>query len=202
MNKKLAILIAAITTILIVVFLVSSNSRDVVPEGNFAKTGTNIIFFGDSLVEGVGASSKNDLVSVLSEMIDEPIINAGVSGDTTRTALVRINEDVLSKDPKVVIVLLGGNDYLLRYPKEETENNMITIIDQIRSKNAAVLVVGVNDGYYEDVTRSKGVSYVPTVLKDILFNKDLMSDSIHPNDKGYKLMAERIAPTLKQILNK
>src|SRR6056297_1363725 len=77
---------------------------------NVPSAGTRIIAFGDSLVEGVGANPGNDFVSILSRNIAEPIVNLGNSGDTTRDALARIDE-VLEQDPKIVLVLIGGNDY-------------------------------------------------------------------------------------------
>src|SRR5688500_11781318 len=78
-----------------------------------------IVAFGDSLVVGVGAAPGNDFVSLLSARIDEPIINLGRSGDTTEKALARISE-VINEKPALVIVLLGGNDYLRKVPIDQT----------------------------------------------------------------------------------
>ena len=86
--------------------------------------GDQVIAFGDSLVRGVGASPGRDLVSVLSNRIDVPILNAGRSGDTTASALARLDEAVLTRRPRVVLVLVGGNDLLRRVPPEETIENL------------------------------------------------------------------------------
>ncbi len=90
---------------------------------NYPSNGTDIVAFGDSLIQGVGASSVDkNLVSILSRRIGKPIINLGVSGNTTADGLNRL--DQLDKyKPKVVILLLGGNDYLRKVPKETTFNN-------------------------------------------------------------------------------
>src|SRR5206468_2546588 len=82
--------------------------------------GQTIVAFGDSLVEGHGATPGHDFVSVLSRRLGVPIINAGRSGDTAEAALSRLEQAVLARNPRVVIVLLGGNDFLRRVPREET----------------------------------------------------------------------------------
>lgn len=172
------------------------------------RAGTNIIAFGDSLVEGVGASTENNFVSVLSYRTGLPIINAGKSGDTTSLAKVRLERDVLSKDPKVVILLLGGNDALRGVPPEETFSNLSFIIDRIHEKGAGVLLVGVrggilNDRYqqeFQKLASEKKVSYVSDVLRGILGRSDAMSDAIHPNDIGYAMMADRLEGSLRKML--
>jgi len=70
-----------------------------------------IVCLGDSLTEGVGASSGEDYPSVLSRELAFPVVNLGQRGDTTARALARL-PDVLARNPRLVIVLLGGNDFL------------------------------------------------------------------------------------------
>ena len=91
-----------------------------VPRAAKPTSGRTIVAFGDSLVEGRGATPGRDFVSLLARRLNTRIVNAGRSGDTTAAALARLDSDVLSRDPKVVIVLLGGNDYLRRVPTEQT----------------------------------------------------------------------------------
>src|SRR5687767_9283231 len=75
-----------------------------------------IVAYGDSLIEGIGATKGNDFVSLLSEKIHKPIINEGKSGETSAQGLVRI-DTVLKHEPDMVIILFGGNDALHRVPK-------------------------------------------------------------------------------------
>lgn len=172
------------------------------------RAGENIIAFGDSLVEGVGASTGNDLVSLLELSIGKPILNAGKSGDTTKTALVRLEKDVLSQNPRIVIILLGGNDALRGVRIADTFSRLETMIDQIHERGAAVLLLGVRGGILADtykkefkqVAREKEVSYVSDILDGILGHSELMYDTIHPNDKGYAQMGERISPVLQEML--
>lgn len=177
-------------------------------EGEFPSQGTRVIAFGDSLTEGVGATPGNDYVSVLSRSIGVPILNAGYAGDTTATALSRLEQDVLQNDPKVVILLLGGNDMLARIPKETAFKNLREIAGKIKERGSAVILVGINGGIfgrgygseYERLAEDENLWFVPSILNDILSDDELMYDRIHPNDKGYAIMAERIRPILEELL--
>jgi lysophospholipase L1-like esterase len=175
---------------------------------NFPSNGTNIVAFGDSLVLGVGASSEeNNFVSVLSRKINIPIVNLGVSGDTTSDGLARINELEIY-NPKVVIVLFGGNDYLKKVPTDITFSNLEKIIQKIQSKGSIVLLLGIrggvlNDKYKAEFKRIKNkyhTAYSPDVLKGLLTNEKYMSDPVHPNDMGYFKIAEKIYPTLLKLI--
>jgi acyl-CoA thioesterase-1 len=182
--------------------------RSGTPDAAKPTAGERVIAFGDSLVEGVGASTGGDVVSLLSARIGLPIVNAGRRGDTTASALARLDSAVLSRSPRVVIVLLGGNDILRRVPHKETFANLEAIVGRIRSRGAAVILVGLSVGVftdhygdgYEELARRTASGLVPDVLAGILGHADLMADQIHPNDRGYRLMADRIEPVLRGVL--
>ena len=173
-----------------------------------ATAGSSIIAFGDSLVAGYGASPGQDFVSVLSRRLRTRIINAGRNGDTTAAALARLDRDVLARYPRVVIVLLGGNDFLRRVPRDQTFSNLSSIVERIRGRGAAVVLVGINPGVFvdpygspfEDLARRLEAALVPDVLEDILGHGELMSDTIHPNDRGYAMMADRVEPVLRGLM--
>jgi lysophospholipase L1-like esterase len=57
---------------------------------------------------------------------------------------------VLARDPRIVIVLLGGNDFLRRVPTRETFDNLQTIVTRIRDRGAAVVLVAVSVGIITD----------------------------------------------------
>ncbi len=170
--------------------------------------GTQVIAFGDSLVEGVGATPGHDFVSLLSERIGVPIINAGRQGDTSASGLARLDGAVLSRSPRVVIVLLGGNDVLRRVPIETTLTNMRTIVGRIREHGAAVVLVGVKvdlfrDSYgaaYKRLARDMSAAAVPNILGGILGRAGRTSDGIHPNDQGYEIIADRLEPLLRDLI--
>ncbi len=183
-------------------------SGDVRTIKNFPSHGSGILVLGDSLVEGVGATKGNDLFSVLAKKIGEPIKNYGRGGDTTALALERLPR-VLEENPspRVAIILLGGNDFLRKVPKEETFSNLATIIESFQEKGAVVLLIGVRGGVFKDnfeaefeeLHRRYQTAYIPNILRGLITDRTLMFDSIHPNDLGYAKIAERIYPTLKKI---
>jgi lysophospholipase L1-like esterase len=171
-------------------------------------TNLTVVAFGDSLVEGVGAKEEENFVSILSNRLGLNIINAGKSGDTTESGLLRLEEDVLSKNPNLVILLLGGNDTLRRIPETQTFNNLSLIIDQIHQKGAKVLLLGVRGGLltdsfkanFKDLAKKKKVELVENVLDGLFGNREFMSDTIHPNALGYGKIADKVEPKLRKLL--
>lgn len=174
---------------------------------NYPSSGTDIVAFGDSLVEGVGATPGHDLVSLLSKDIGAPIVNLGRSGDTTADGLARINE-LDSYKPKVVILILGGNDYLAQKSMPEAFERLGKIIEQIQARGAIVLLVGIRlslvvgnfDAQYHELEQKYQTAYIPNVLDGFYGKEQYMSDNIHPNDAGYAIIASRIAPTLQKLI--
>jgi len=146
---------------------------------------------------------------VLSTRLGVSIINAGRSGDTTRSALARLDSDVLSRDPRVAIVLLGGNDFLRRVPTEETFDNLAAIVEKLRRRGAAVVLAGVSVGImsdpyaarYDALARQNSAGLVPDILGGIIGRSNLMSDAIHPNEQGYQIIADRLEPVLRDLLS-
>ena len=174
---------------------------------NYPSSGADIVAFGDSLVVGVGASPGRDFVSLLSQQIGQPIVNLGVSGDTTAGGLARLSE-LDAYEPKVVIVLLGGNDYLQRVSQEQTFDNLTEIVESIQVKGAIVLLLGIRGGLLTDhfdtgfkkLRNTHDTAYVTDVLDGLLGKQEYMSDEVHPNDAGYARIAERVYPVLAPLL--
>jgi lysophospholipase L1-like esterase len=178
------------------------------PLGAKPSAGTAIVMLGDSLVEGLGATPGRDLPALIGKRIGRTVVNAGQRGDTASAALARLDSDVLSRDPRLVIVLVGGNDFLRRVPREATFEALETIVGRVRARGAAVVIVGVSLGllsdqygdHYEALARRTDAALVPDVLGGILGHGELMADQIHPNDRGYAIMADRIAPAVQRLL--
>ncbi len=174
---------------------------------NLASTNEAIICFGDSLTEGVGANPGDDYPSVLSRELVFPVVNRGRRGDTTAQALERLSE-VLDGNPRLVIVLLGGNDFLRQVPRGETRKNLAEVVQRIQAQGAMVAIVGIRLGIfrdefspiYEETAKQLGAYYIPQVMEGILSDPKLKSDPIHPNGAGYRLMAQRIAEKITPLL--
>lgn len=175
---------------------------------NLGSRGSAIIAFGDSLTAGYGAAPGEDYPSGVSRRLRIAVMNAGVSGDTTESAVARLDDDVLSRDPRIVIVGLGGNDFLQSVPIATTEANLRTIVKRTREAGAMVVLLGfrfpsLNTDYeamYERVAADEKALLVPRLLKGILNDPSLKSDGIHPNARGYDLMAERVAEPLEMLI--
>lgn len=184
--------------------LSSGNSPNVT---NYPNSGVDIVAFGDSLVAGVGATEENDFVSLLEKKIGQPIINLGESGNTTADGVAHLGE-LDAYRPKVVLILLGGNDYLRKVPPEETFANLATIIQDIHGRGAIVVLLGVRGGIlsdpyeerFEDLVEKYHTAYVPDVLDGLLGKSQYMADHIHPNDAGYAFIATRVEEALAPLL--
>lgn len=168
-----------------------------------------IIAVGDSLVAGYGATAGHNFVSLLSRRIGIPITNHGVSGDTSGQVLERIGEALEGK-PDVVILLVGGNDALQKIPKEKTFQNIATIIEAAQGEGSAVVLIGVQGGIigdkyqdqFDELAEKYQTAYVPDILDGLIGDSRYMSDYIHPNDKGYEKIAEKIATKMDILFQK
>lgn len=185
-------------------YFLSSSHKDKIR--NYPSNGTDIIAFGDSLVEGVGSTPGYDFVSLLSQKIGEPIINLGRSGNTTAQGRDRLSE--LDKyQPRIVLVLFGGNDHLQKVPIEQTFINLRRIIEDIQGRGAIVILLGVRGNLFGDKFAAEfaklkdkyETAYVPDVLSRLFGHAQYMSDEIHPNDAGYAIIADRIYPILDKL---
>lgn len=162
-----------------------------------------VVVFGDSLVAGVGASPKGDIASVLSSRLGATVINKGISGDTSGGALSRVDADVVKVEPSIVVIIIGGNDFLRRVPKAETLNNVRTIIEKIQTTGSRVVLVGIEsliyNNDYKSIAKEYNTEFIPNILGLTRGNTSLMSDSIHPNDAGYLLFADAIEEKIRAI---
>jgi acyl-CoA thioesterase I len=204
-NKYSIVIPLAVTVLLLIVIARPSPYAKV---RNLDSRGANIIAFGDSLTAGYGAQPGEDYPSRLSALIGAPVINAGVSGDTTQSALARLDADVLARDPRIVLVGLGGNDFLSGIPIATTEANLRVVVEKIEGSGAMVVLLGFRfpsltadyESMYERVAKDERCLLIPRMLRGILNDSSLKSDAIHPNARGYALMAERVAGPCKKLI--
>ncbi len=191
--------------IFIFLFFISGCS---IPIQNLDSQGENIICFGDSITYGVGAEKGKDYPSFLQKLLKTEVINVGVPGDTTEGALRRLDKDILEKDPYLVIVELGGNDFLRRIAKEKTLKNLEKIILKIQERGAIVAVCDISCGFsmsgyrrdFKKLAGKTGSIFIPRVLEDILTDPSLKYDNIHPNSEGYETIAFKIYKTIRPYL--
>jgi len=177
-----------------------------------------ILAFGDSLTSGRGVPRDSAYPAVLQQRLDEAglrykVINAGVSGDTSRRAAARF-DDALTPNVRVVIVTLGANDGLRGVPIAQVRSNLSRIIETAQSRGIAVLLCGMEAlpiyGWdysvafhktFNELARTYDVPLVPFILANVIANPDLMqSDHAHPNAAGARVIADNIWPHLKRLL--
>lgn len=183
------------------------------------ETQANILVLGDSLSGAYGIDRDQGWVSLLQQQLTEKgygyhVINASVSGDTTRTALSRLEPALRSHQPAIVIVALGGNDGLRGLALTEIESSLASIIERSQQYHARVLLAGVrlppNYGaaynarfaaVYQALARRYAIPLVPKILDQVADNPALMqSDGIHPNVKAQPRIMQNIWEKLLPML--
>jgi acyl-CoA thioesterase I len=173
---------------------------------NIDSPGTTIVVLGDSIAAGVGSGPGQAYPELLAARFGTEVINAGVSGNTTADGLARIDE-VLEENPWMVIIELGGNDLLRRVPPEQTEQNLRRIVDRVISARAVPVLVEMDAPFggdylaiYGRIGEEYDIPVVEETLGEILSDRALKSDTIHPNAEGQKILAEAIAEEIEPIL--
>ncbi|MGE0494792.1 MAG: arylesterase [Vulcanimicrobiota bacterium] len=167
-----------------------------------------VVILGDSLAAGTGAAPGEGFVDLLEQRLGVEIVNRGVPGNTTAQGLARLERDVLRLKPALVIVELGGNDVLQKVDPQQTFANLEKIIEAIQANDVPVLLLGIRGGLVKDrfasefrrLARAKQAALVENIMEGVLTQPGLKADPIHPNAAGYRVLADRVEPTLKRLL--
>ena len=174
---------------------------------------STVLILGDSLTQGVGASSaQTNYPALLKQQTQWHIINGGVSGNTSAQALARLPELLQQHQPKLVIISIGGNDLLQRLPNGDTQANIAQSIALSQQSGAQVLLVAVpeltlaaavghpNDhAMYADLAQIQQVHLLEDAWSDVLGDEALRADPVHANDTGYQVFTESLTKRLQQI---
>ena len=185
------------------------------------KTPASILVLGDSLSGAWGINTDEGWVALLQQKIskqgfDYKVINASVSGDTTRTGLSRIEAALHEHKPAIVIVALGGNDGLRGLAFSEIENSLASIIERCQKDNAQVLLSAVrlppNYGpvytdqfaaLYSRLSERYKVPLVPRMLDQVAENRELMQqDGIHPTAAAQPQIMRNVWARLEPMLER
>ncbi len=195
----ISILVLISITILVVVKETKKDSKDI-----FLKESSVILAFGDSLTYGFGADYESSYPKYLERKTGLKVINAGINGEISSEGLIRL-PDFLESKPDLVILCHGGNDILNKLSSSELKENLLAMIELIQKSGAKVLFVAVpdfsllnfsKDSLYEEIANETEVLYEDEVLMHIQLNRALKSDYVHPNEKGYELMADAFIEVL------
>lgn len=176
------------------------------------KTAT-VAILGDSLSYGTGAAKGQDYPSLLAANTGWNIINAGMPGDTSADGLERLQDLLDSHEIDLLIVELGGNDFLRRMPEAETMNNLKSILTEIKANNIQPLLVAIPEfspigaavgslsdhRMYEQLAKETDTPLIEDIFSDVLAKNALKSDPIHPNAEGYRLIEENLRKALTKM---
>jgi acyl-CoA thioesterase I len=164
-----------------------------------------ILAFGDSLTYGTGAAPDDSYPQVLARLIGRSVIAAGVPGESTTGGLVRLEEVLDQHQPRLLLLCLGGNDMLQQVDPAVTEANLRRMVEIARARNISVVLIAVpkpvlfggNGEFYQRIAADFALPIESSVLNDVLKNRTLKSDPIHPNAQGYRHIAEAVAELLR-----
>lgn len=181
------------------------------PRAQAIAPGATVLALGDSLTSGVGASSPDTAYpAVLQRLTGWKVVNAGVSGDTSAQALERLPALLQTHQPALVIVGVGGNDFLRRQNASATRTHVRQICEQARASGAQVLLVAVPElslmaaagrlsdhPLYEDIADELKIPLHRKGWSDVLANEQLRADTVHANAAGYAQFVQGLVGTLK-----
>jgi len=173
---------------------------------NLDSPGTTVVCLGDSLTAGVGSDGGPTYPEALAAMLDVAVINAGSPGDTVADGLARL-DGVLTHDPWLVIVELGGNDLLRQVPVERTEAAYRELVDRLLAARVAVILIEVRGpfggrlrGLFRRLEDDYGVPVIAGALPELLADRRFKSDPIHLNGEGYRRLASAVAEEVRPLL--
>lgn len=163
-----------------------------------------ILAFGDSLTFGTGTSKDKSYPSILNNLTGINVINEGIPGEVSAKGEARLDRLLDKHKPDLVILCHGGNDLLQKINTQLTINNLKAMITTIRENRSDVVLLSVPKPgillkpapFYAEIAEEMGVPIGTGILSKILSSSDLKSDTAHPNEKGYRQMAEDIAELL------
>jgi acyl-CoA thioesterase-1 len=165
-----------------------------------------VLAFGDSLTYGTGASEAESYPAQLESLISRRVVGAGVPGEVSADALARLPGVLDDVRPQLLILCIGGNDFLRNLGSAQVEANVRRMIRLAQERGAGVLLIGTPEkglllrppGFYAKLAKDAGIPYDGDVIGEILRKSELKSDPIHPNATGYRLIAERVAERLRK----
>lgn len=180
------------------------------PTANAVHPGATVLALGDSLTSGVGASADAAYPAVLARLTGWRVVNGGISGDTSAQALARLPALLQTHKPALVIVGIGGNDFLRRQSAATTRSNIRQICADALASGAQVLLLAVPEftmlaavgrlsdhAMFEDIASELKIALHRKGWSEVLAQEQLRSDQIHANAAGYEAFTEGLVQTLK-----
>ena len=164
-----------------------------------------VLAFGDSLTFGTGAGTGESYPEVLSGLIGRTVVNAGVPGEVSTDGLLRLPALLDREQPALLLLCHGGNDQLQRLDPARLADNLRAMIREARDRNIAVVLIAVPAPglslrplpLYAGIADEFGLAADLETVADILGDRALKFDYIHPNAAGYRRLALAVADLLR-----
>ena len=181
---------------------------------------TTILMLGDSLTEGTGVRKTQAYPYLVEQKLRAQgvpsikVINAGVSGATSASALSRLKWHLRST-PEILLLALGANDGLRGLSTAQMKRNLAKTIELALSKGVRVVLAGMKmpPNYGAEYTREfekvfcqlakeYDVVFIPFLLEGVAGDPKLnFPDGLHPNERGHQIIAELVYKTLVKLEN-
>ena len=163
-----------------------------------------ILTFGDSLTYGTGTSRDKAYPAVLEKLIHHKVINAGIPGEVSEKGLQRLPGLIEQYQPSLIIICHGANDILRKLDIVQVKSNLQKMIDIAQKNNIEVVLIGVPEfslwlntsPIYAQLAENNHLPLEENILSDIIADNALKSDQMHPNAKGYQVLAESLEKLL------
>ena len=185
-----------------------------------ADTRPVIACFGDSLTAGYGVDEGSSYPADLQRDLDAAgysyrVVNLGISGETTKDGLARV-ERVLSLKPAIVVVEFGGNDGLRGVPVASSRSNLDAILNRLTHSGTHVAMAGITlppqysapyirefNATYTVLAKKYTVPLLPFMLQDVWgVPGSIQPDGVHPTAKGCKQVAKNVMGLIRPLLKK
>jgi len=176
-------------------------------------TGAKVLILGDSLSYGTGASEGQDYPALLAHSTGWDIINAGIPGDTSGQGLARLPALLEQHQPKLLMIALGGNDFLRKHPIAQTEANLRDIIKSAKAESVPTLLIAIPDyrpikaafgglsdhSLYKELAEDMKTPLVADIFSPVLSQSSLKADHVHPNAQGYQVVEVALRESLIKL---
>ena len=193
--------------------LVAGCSRSTKPQGKLLEKEATLLCLGDSLTFGYGAAAGTSYPEQLERLTGHVTQNAGLNGDTAEGALARLPGLLQENTPGLVLVSIGGNDFLRGVPLARTRSALKQLLQTVAAANTPAVLIAQpkpallaaatgslqDHPVYAEVAAEAGVPLFAMGWSAVLSRAELRSDEIHANSEGYKVFAERLATALREM---
>ena len=169
------------------------------------RSGDTILAFGDSLTQGAGVPTARSYPSVLQQLSEYPVVNAGVSGEISSRGLARLPAVLDEVRPSIMVLLHGGNDILRNMSESLTRQNLFAMVELAQGHGVQVVLIGVpqkrlfsdSAALYVDLAAQYDLPFDEDVVADLIRTPSRKSDAVHLNAQGYRELAEAVDKLLR-----